>query len=182
MASWAFQNPSHRSAWDKCFLRLPPAKPLITNIQSVQMMTCRVAFPDNRRASTAARSSALATDWFLPCRMPALPPSVLSRPPSEKIHAIPKPQRRRRGSVVSAPPLPSVKTYVTTHDVQRAKVLNKEVIGDWQLRVPVAWWETTKPEDEASVGFLSRFFDYSLGFVQVEGCGNARTIINAMKH
>ena len=71
---------------------------------------------------------------------------------------------------------------VTTLDVQRAKVLNKRVIGDWQLRVPVTWLEATKPEDGTSVGFFSRLVDYSLRFFQVEGCRDARTVINGMKH
>ena len=73
---------------------------------------------------------------------------------------------------------------VPAHDVQPAKILNKGVIGGWQLRVPVAWRETTEPENGASVGFLSRFFDFdnSLCPVQVEGCWNARAITNAMEH
>ena len=78
MASWALQNFSHKSAWVRCLLLLPLAKPFTTNMQSVQMITCFVAFAHNSRATTAARSSARATDCILPCRIPALPPSVLS--------------------------------------------------------------------------------------------------------
>ena len=71
---------------------------------------------------------------------------------------------------------------MTAHDAQRAKILNERVIGDWQLRVPVTRRETTEPEDRTGVGFRSRFVDNPIRFVQLEGCGNARTIVNAMEH
>ena len=95
-------------------------------------------------------------------------PTVLSRPPFERIHA---------GVFSLGSPAPICEN-VLAHDVQRAKIL----IGDWQLRVPVAWRETTEPENGAGVGFFSRFFDYSLCPVQVEGCWDTRAIIDAMEH
>ena len=67
------------------------------------------------------------------------------------------------------------------HDVQRAKVINKRVIGDWQLRVPVTRRKTTKPENGTGVGVLSCLVDYPFSFVQVKGARNARAVVNAMK-
>ena len=72
--------------------------------------------------------------------------------------------------------------HMTAHDVQRAKILNKRVIGDWQLRVPATRRETTEPEDGTGVSFRSRFVDNPIRFVHLEGCRDARTIVNAMKH
>ena len=62
------------------------------------------------------------------------------------------------------------------------KFPNKQVFGDWQLRVPVTRREATKPEDGTSVGLHCRFIDNPFSSVQVDGCRDARTIVNAMNH
>ena len=181
MALWAFQKSSHGSAWDKCFLRLPLAKPLITNIQSG---------PDDDllRGSLGQSEGFNCGEELGSCnRLISAMQYASSSSQRGKQATTRKDPRDAKATAAEAgvfslgSPAP-ICEHMTAHDVQRAEILNKEVIGDWQLRVPVSWRETTEPENVASVSFPSRFFDCSLYLVQVEGCWNSRAIINAMEH
>ena len=63
--------------------------------------------------------------------------------------------------------------HMTAHDVQRTKILNERVIGDWQLRVSVARRETTEPKGGTGVSFPSRFVDNPDPFCparKMQGC------------